>query len=50
MLGSLFGWKDSLTTPVDHNEELMAASRRAKEKLPSLQIAFNAGLAPGEFI
>jgi uncharacterized protein YegJ (DUF2314 family) len=49
MLGSLFGWKDSVT-PVRHDQELLEASRRARAKLPSLRAAFAAGLAPGEFI
>jgi len=35
---------------VRHNEELLAASARAKAKLPELQKAFTAGLQPGEFI
>jgi uncharacterized protein YegJ (DUF2314 family) len=49
MLDGLFGSKDSVVR-VKHNEELLEASRRAKEKLPALRKAFNAGLAPAEFI
>jgi uncharacterized protein YegJ (DUF2314 family) len=49
MLGSLFGWEDSVAH-VKHDEEILAASRRARAKLPDLQKAFNAGLVPGEFI
>ena len=37
-------------TPVKHDEELLEASRRARANLPALREAFNAGLAPGEFI
>ena len=49
LLGELFGWEDA-TTPVRHTEDLLAASRKAKEKLPALREAFQKGLAPGEFI
>lgn len=49
LLSSLFGWEDALT-PVKHNEELLAASRRAKTKLPMLCKEFAEGLKPGEFI
>jgi uncharacterized protein YegJ (DUF2314 family) len=49
LLSSLFGWEDAVT-PVKHNEELLAASRRAKAKLPALRQEFAAGLNPGEFI
>jgi uncharacterized protein YegJ (DUF2314 family) len=49
LLTSLFGWEDAVA-PVKHNEELLAASRRAKTKLPMLRKAFAEGLNPGEFI
>jgi uncharacterized protein YegJ (DUF2314 family) len=49
MLSSLFGWKDS-SEPVKHDERLLAASRRAKERLPALCKDFSEGLAPAEFI
>jgi uncharacterized protein YegJ (DUF2314 family) len=49
LLSSLFGWEDAVT-PVKHNEALLAASRRAKAKLPTLRNEFTAGLNPGEFI
>lgn len=49
MLSSFFGSEDSITT-VHHTEELLAASAKAKAKLPELQKAFAAGLEPGEFI
>jgi uncharacterized protein YegJ (DUF2314 family) len=49
LLSSLFGWEDAVTN-VKHNEELLAASGRAKAQLPLLQQAFAAGLQPGEYI
>ena len=49
LIHSLFGWKDEIAY-IDHNEEILAASERAKQKLPSLKKAFNKGLAPGEYI
>ncbi len=49
LLGSLFGWEDKATL-IRHNEELLAASKRVKEKLPMLQKTFSTGLKPGEFI
>jgi uncharacterized protein YegJ (DUF2314 family) len=49
MLGSFFGWEDSVHR-VQHNEELLAASRTARARLPELQRTFAAGLEPGEFI
>ena len=49
MLTSLFGATDSVNY-VQHDVELLEASRKAVAKLPELQKAFNAGLQPGEFI
>jgi uncharacterized protein YegJ (DUF2314 family) len=49
MLSSFFGWEDSVAK-IHHNEELLAASAKAKAKLPELQKTFAAGLEPGEFI
>lgn len=49
MLASFFGWEDAINF-VKHNDELLAASRLAKSKLPGLRQAFAAGLQPGEFI
>jgi uncharacterized protein YegJ (DUF2314 family) len=49
LLSNLFGWEDK-TFFVKHTEELLAASRRAKEKLPELRKAFLNGLSPGEYI
>ena len=49
MLSSLFGFEDDVTR-VTHSEELLAASRRAKARLPALREEFVEGLDPGEFI
>lgn len=49
LLSSLFGWEDEIVQ-VDHDQELLAASDRAKAMLPALRQTFNAGLEPGEFI
>ncbi len=49
LLGSLFGWQDSIVY-VDHNKRILDASERARDKLPQLRQDFNAGLEPGEFI
>jgi uncharacterized protein YegJ (DUF2314 family) len=49
VLAQAFGWKDEITR-VRHDDELKAASRRARSKLPALRRDFNAGLSPGEYI
>ena len=49
LLSSLYGWEDEIAQ-VRHTKELLAASQRAKEKLPMLKQAFLTGLAPGEYI
>jgi len=49
LLSSLFGWEDSIVQ-VQHDELVLAASRRAKAKLKGLRKDFNKGLNPGEFI
>lgn len=49
MIGCFFGWEEHLAR-VEHNEELLEASRKARAKLPELHQAFNAGLQPGELI
>ena len=49
LLGALFGATDTVSR-VRHNEELLAASRAAVARLPSLRDAFNKGLQPGEYI
>jgi uncharacterized protein YegJ (DUF2314 family) len=45
-LSGLWGSKDSLTT-VKHDDELLAASERARKKLPELHKLFAKGLEPG---
>jgi len=49
MLSSLFGWEDRASA-VTHDEQLLAASRRARAQLPVLRQLFAEGLRPGEFI
>ena len=49
VLSSFFGWEDKVKS-IKHNAELLAASQRAKDKLPALRDAFSKGFAPGEFI
>src|SRR5260221_11494436 len=49
MIAYLFGSEDSLFKG-QHNEELLAASAKARSKLSELPIAFIAGLQPSEFI
>jgi uncharacterized protein YegJ (DUF2314 family) len=49
MISSFFGSEDAVSK-INHNEELLAASIRAKAKLPDLQKAFAAGLQPGEYV
>lgn len=39
----IFGVKDEVTS-INHNEEILAASERAKKRLPALQKLFNNGL------
>jgi uncharacterized protein YegJ (DUF2314 family) len=49
ILSQAFGWEDSVKS-ITHDEELRAASRQARTKLPTLRAAFLKGLAPGELI
>lgn len=49
LLGALFGTEDSVAY-VKHNEELLAVSKAAKARLPTLREAFRQGLQPGEYI
>jgi uncharacterized protein YegJ (DUF2314 family) len=49
VISQAFGVEDTIV-PVKHDEELLAASRKARTKLPELRAEFNKGLAPGEFI
>lgn len=49
MLSSLFGAKDEIKS-IKHDAELLAASERARAKLPALREAFQKGFAPGEIL
>jgi len=49
MASAFFGSEDSIAY-IDHNAELLEASKKAKAKLPALRKAFQAGFAPGEFL
>ncbi|HEY6094852.1 MAG TPA: DUF2314 domain-containing protein [Gallionellaceae bacterium] len=49
LLSALFGWEDDIVQ-VKHDDQLLAASNKAKSHLPELKRIFNAGLAPGEYI
>ncbi len=42
-------WEDSIHR-VEHDEEVLDASKKAREKLAKLHPRFDAGLKPGEFI
>jgi uncharacterized protein YegJ (DUF2314 family) len=49
-LTDAFGADEDSVTVADHDEELLAASERARAQLTRLRGKFNQGLAPGEFI
>jgi uncharacterized protein YegJ (DUF2314 family) len=49
LLSCFFGSED-VATNVEHTDEVLEASRKARTQLPSLSEKFNAGLDPGEFI
>jgi len=49
MISSFFGAEDSISH-ITHNDELLAASAKAKANLPDLQKAFSGGLEAGEII
>jgi uncharacterized protein YegJ (DUF2314 family) len=50
VISRTFGSEDSIIYDVEHDEELEAASQRARAMLPGLRSQFNRGLAPGEFL
>ena len=50
MLTSFFGSATDSVTHIQHNQELLDASNKARTKLPELEKAFNSGLLPGEYI
>ena len=49
LLSDLFGWEDAVTE-VQHDDELLAASRRARERLPAMKNIFAGGLEPGQLL
>jgi uncharacterized protein YegJ (DUF2314 family) len=49
LLSAMFGWEESVVS-VQHDKALLAASRRAREKLPALREHFNKDMKPGEYI
>lgn len=49
LLSDLFGLEDNVVY-IQHNELILAASKRARKKLDGLRQDFNEGLAPAEFI
>ena len=49
MLHALFGSTDEMQG-VRHEGDVLEVSRKAREQLPELRAAFNAGLVPGEYI
>lgn len=49
IVSDAFGSEDSITQ-IKHDDELEAASQRARAKLPGLKQQFDKGLPPGEFI
>ena len=49
ILGRAFGWEDEIAA-VEHDEEVLAASKSARKQLPTLKAAFAQGLAPGEYV
>ena len=50
MLTSVFGADTDSVTRLQHNDELLAASKTANAQLPKLRDAFGKGLQPGEYI
>ena len=48
-LNWLFGWEDAVTD-VEHTDEILEESRKARMNLPRLHKDFDAGLRPGEYI
>jgi uncharacterized protein YegJ (DUF2314 family) len=46
IIANLFGAEDSVAY-INHDEELLKASQRAKQQFPELKAQFNQGLAPG---
>jgi len=49
MIGCFFGWSDAVRG-IEHTDEVLEASRKARGKLPEIHKTFDAGLQPGEYI
>jgi uncharacterized protein YegJ (DUF2314 family) len=49
LLADLLGWEDAITH-VRHDEALLAASDRARERLPAMKAVVAAGLQPGQLL
>lgn len=49
LISSIFGSSDEITS-VKHDDELLAASQRAKDKLPELKEKFTKGLPTGSYL
>jgi uncharacterized protein YegJ (DUF2314 family) len=49
LLSDLFGWEDAVAQ-VQHDDALLAASRRARERLPAMKAIVAGGLAPGQLL
>ena len=49
LLADLLGWEDAITE-VDHDETLLAASRRARARLPGMKALVAGGPKPGQFL
>ena len=50
LLIATFGAEEDSVTRLQHNDEVLAASKTAAAQLPKLREAFNKGLQPGEYI
>jgi uncharacterized protein YegJ (DUF2314 family) len=50
LLSTMFGWEDRVTGVRHNDEELQAASQRARGKLLALRLHFNKNMKPGEYI
>lgn len=49
LLSDLFGWEDAVAQ-ARHDETLLAASRKARGRLPAMKTIVAAGLAPGQLL
>lgn len=50
LIGELWGTTEDIAASVEHDEEVLAVSEQAREKLFALKPAFLAGLPPGEVL